>query len=137
MKKVGANVGTLLEEVKEDMTEAASSDDWIKYAAAPFAGAARIVLKGPTNVFLGILDKPVEQHTGFETGHTLKETAKEIVTLHPLRAVVHGVNIVDSAILDAIRGIGGFHGKTHAGIQETRTKLQQALDREPSYPMAA
>jgi hypothetical protein len=132
-KEVGSNVRTVIEEVKEDMAEAARGDA-IKMAMAPVAGAVRLLLKGPTNIWLGIVDKKAAKHTGFETGHTIKETGKELATLHPLRAAVHGINIIDSAILDAIRGIGGFQGSTRARVKGA---LERQAEREPSYSLAA
>lgn len=116
-QEVGSNMRSLGQEIREDATEASRGNDPIKFAMAPVVGAARVVLKGPTNLLLGVLDKKAETHTGYETGHTVKEAAKELVTLHPLRAAVHAVNIPDSMILDGLRLVGGYQGTTRARVR--------------------
>jgi hypothetical protein len=128
--KVGANLGAVWEELKEDMGEAVrSKNDPIKLMMAPIVGAARIVLKAPTAVGLGIVGKEAEKHTGYETGHTIKEAGKELFK-NPLAAVLHGLNVIDSALLDTIRAVGGYQGTT-------RTKMAQAMNRETAYTQAA
>lgn len=129
-REVGHNLRSLGEELRDDASEAAASNDPIKFVMAPIAGAARVILKGPTSVLLGVFDKPLEKHTGFETGHAIKETAKDIATLHPIRAFIHAINIPDSLFLDGIRGIGGFTGTT-------RSRIAQTLKRETQHSMAA
>ena len=116
LKEVGSNIRSLGQEISMDASEAAHGSDPIKFAMAPVVGAARVILKGPTNVLLGLFDKKVQPFNGFETGQTLRETGHELAGFHPLRAGIHAFNIVDSAFLDVLRSVGGFTGKTRSHI---------------------
>ena len=129
-RQIGHNVGSLVEEIRADAGEAAHDHDPIKFAITPVVGAARVILKLPTNILLGILDKPVEPYTGNETSKTIQETGKELFTFHPLRATVHALNIVDSFTLDCLRTVAGLRGQIHA-------KAEHAMSGETDYSMAA
>lgn len=99
------------QEVQADVSEAAHDSDPIKFAMAPFVGATRVLLKGGERLLLGVLDKKEPPHVGPEFTHELKETGKELATLHPLRAAVHGMNVIDGATLDIVRAMAGYRSR--------------------------
>lgn len=125
-KEVGPNVRTLGEQLKDTVAEAAHDRDAIKVVMAPVAVAARVLLQGPDYLYAGIVDQKVEKVDGSETAHDVGQVFKNIVTLHPIRAVVGALKVPGDIGMDIIHAVGGFRGRARAALAKT-----------PEYGMAA
>ncbi len=116
-KEVGPNLKTLGGELKDTVAEGVQGKDPIKLAMTPVVAAARVLLQGPDYVYSGIVDRKVEKVDGSETIHDLKSVGKDLVTLHPVRALIGALKLPGDLGMDVLKGIGGFQGKTRAAAQ--------------------
>lgn len=126
-KEVGPNLGTLGGQIKETFQEAAQDKDPIKLAMAPISAAARVWFQGLDYVASGIVDRKVEATSGSETAQDAGQVLKDVVTLHPLRAIVGVLKLPGDIGMDIIQAVGGFRGKAKAALAaSSEAHLSQA-----------
>ncbi len=113
-------MGTLGREMLDPVREAAEDRDPIKAIMAPINSAARLLLQGPDYLWHGIVDKKIEPIKGSETLHDAGEVAKNIVTLHPFRALVGALKLPGDIGMDIVKGVGGFEGSSRMPAQMRR-----------------
>lgn len=88
--------------------------------------AANVVLKGPDQLYKGIVGQPYNIPHGI-AGHTITDTKsliKNVFTLHPLRALGDASSLIFSDIpMDAVNLVTGN------GLGHTRRNTREAIDK--------
>ncbi len=131
--KVGENYRAYGENLGSYFTEGWKEKDPIKLAAAPFMAVGSVLGEGLEPLAAGVVDQKLERPQGVigRTKRDLAALAKDIVTLHPLRAVRDAFSLVTSDVpLDVAELVIGYHqGGTRSRAQKTlhNTETQYSL----------
>lgn len=118
-KEVGPNLKIMGEDMKDVVQEAIQDRDPIKIGMAPLVIAGEIWFQLSDRVLAGIVDKRVEQVQGSETLHDISGIGKHLAKAELAKAAVTVLKLPGDFAMDALKGIGGFKGRTRAKIEHT------------------
>lgn len=126
MQTMGENLRNLGNEVIDPAREAIEKKDPILMVGAPVAGAVRLLMNGPDHLWAGLVDEKIEPSNGSRTFDSIGQTGKNLVTLHPFRALVRALKIPGDVISDVTDGVLGFQGSSkYRATAAAETSLQQ------------
>ncbi len=112
METMGNNLKEYGRDLREEYLEAIGSDDPLQKVMGGVGAAASVVLEGTDVLWSGLVDEQYARPSGI-VGRTRRDAGlllKNVVTLHPLRALGNGWRLLTSDLpLDAIDVVGGFH----------------------------
>lgn len=121
MKEVGPNLRTYGKDLgKEYFTDPYTRKDAIGMVTGPVMAAASVLLEGTDQIFAGIVDQKLTPPSGplGRMRRDGKEFLKDVVTLHPIRALADGFRLATSdLLLDAGDLAGGHHQKLQSYSQ--------------------
>ncbi|UPA22339.1 hypothetical protein K8942_04800 [Candidatus Peribacteria bacterium] len=110
-KEVGSNLKTYGKDLgQEYITGPYQKHDAIQMITGPVMAAASVILEGTDQIVAGVLDQKLEPSNGTlgRMRRDGKEFLKDVVTLHPIRAIADGFRLVTSdLLLDVGDAVGG------------------------------
>ncbi len=113
MRTMGENLRNLGNEVIDPVREAAEKKDVIQAIGAPVAGAVRLVMSGPDHLWAGLFDEKIEPTNGSRTMDSIGETGKNLLTFHPIRALVRALKIPGDVVVDVTDAAFAYRGSSH------------------------
>lgn len=107
--------------------------DPIQKGLGPVMAAGSLILEGTDQLWAGVVDQRLDVPTGIagRTRRDIKLLLKDIVTLHPLRAIGDGFRLAFADVpLDIGDTVGGFR-------LNDRHRMDSAMTKEPLHATAA
>lgn len=111
-KEVGSNLKTYGSDLgQEYITGPYQKNDVIQKITGPVMAAASVILEGTDQIVAGVVDQKLEPSNGIlgRMRRDGKEFLKDVVTLHPIRAIADGFRLATSDLLLDIGDIVGGH----------------------------
>ena len=93
--------------------------DAVQAVMGPVGVALNTLLTAPDALIAGIADKKLETPKGTRTGRDIGEFVNDVVTLHPIRAVLDVIRLPGSFGMDAFDAVGGFRNGTRSKVEQT------------------
>jgi len=124
-REVGPNLKAWGTETKGRYLDGPVNDgNPVKIAMGSVLAAASAIMEAPDAVIGGIADNKVNYaRTGFRTTRDVGQFAKNVVTLHPIRAVTDALRLPGSVVLDGGDILGGFTGPARSVAMNTRNDI--------------
>lgn len=124
-REVGPNLKAWGKETGERYLAGPVDDgNLLKAVIGSVIAAASTIMELPDAVIGGIADNKVNYaRTGLRTTRDVGQFAKNVVTLHPIRAATDALRLPGSVVLDGGDILGGFTGPTRSIAHNTRDTI--------------